>query len=329
MNGRVGLGVLASLAWRESRSTRRRLLLYMSSISLGVAALVAIDSFATNITRSVREQSRALVGGDVVLSVRNAWTPAADSMLDVLARSNARLARETQFASMALVTRTEGTRLSQVRAVTAGYPLYGRIETEPATAWETLHAGPNVVVDPSLLLALDGALGDTLQLGYAKLVITGTLVSVPGDAGFASAIGPRVYISDAQVAATRLLTFGSRADFQAFVRLPDGTDAGKWLDGFRNRLQVLGIRARSVSEREQSLTESIDQLADFLGIVGIVALLLGGVGVASGVNAWVARKIDIVAVLRCLGATSRQVIAIYATQAALMGLTGGDRKSVV
>ena len=92
---------LFGLAWRESRSTRRKLLLYMSSISLGVAALVAIDSFAGNITRSVREQSRALIGGDIVFSVRNGWTPATDSVLDEFRAQAVTVTKATAFASMA------------------------------------------------------------------------------------------------------------------------------------------------------------------------------------------------------------------------------------
>lgn len=314
---------LASLAWRESRSTRRRLLLYMSSISLGVAALVAIDSFAANVVRSIREQARQLLGGDVAFSARGAgWLPAADSALDSLTRAGIPMARQVSFLSMVAASRTGNTRLSQVRAVSPTFPLYGSVQTEPKGAWSELGRGGGAVVDPSLLIALDAGLGDTLQLGYSKVVVRGTLVAVPGDASFSSTVGPRVFISESDVAATRLLTFGSRADYDAFIRLPDGVDADQWLEPQRARWRNAEVRTRTVSQREESLTEAIDQLADFLGVVGLVALLLGGIGVASGVNAWVARKIDIVAVLRCLGATSRQVLAIYATQAALMGLMG-------
>jgi putative ABC transport system permease protein len=320
--GRAPARVLFSLAWRESRSTRRRLLLYMSSISLGVAALVAIDSYAGNITRSVRDQSRSLLGGDVALLPRGAFTPRADSLLDSLAGTGVTIARETTFGSMALAPRTGATRLSQIRAVTPGFPLYGVVTTEPAGVWDRLHDSRLAVVDPSLLLTLGAEVGDSLQVGYTSFVIAGALESVPGDPGFASTFGPRVYISDRYVADTRLLTFGSRADYDAFVRLPPGRSAESWVDPLRAAFDTAGIRARTVTQRENSLTEAIDQLADFLGIVGIIALLLGGVGVASGVNAWVARKIDIVAVLRCVGATSRQVMLIYATQAALMGFVG-------
>lgn len=313
---------LVSLAWRESRSTRRRLLLYMSSISLGVAALVAIDSYASNVTRSVRDQSKALMGGDVALMPRGDFTPKADTLLDSLIASGVDIAKETTFGSMALAPRTGGTRLSQVRAVSEGFPLYGEVTTQPAGAWSGLHESKVAIVDPSLLVALGAQVGDSLRLGYTSFVISAALSSVPGDPGFASTFGPRVYISDKFVGETRLLTFGSRADYDAFVRLPDGTSPETWLGPLRAPFDSVGIRARTVAQRESNVTQSIDQLADFLGIVGIIALLLGGVGVASGVNAWVARKIDIVAVLRCVGATSRQVMLIYATQAALMGLLG-------
>ena len=314
---------LLSLAWRESRTARRRLLLYMSSISLGVAALVAIDSFASNVTESVREQSRALLGGDVAFGARQGdFTPKADSILDSLLQTGIRFARQTTFASMGLVERSGGTRLVQVRAVTPEYPFYGTITTSPAGRWAQLQNGRNALVDQSLLITLEARVGDTLTLGYAKFAIIGALVNVPGDPGISATIGPRVFIPASRLAETKLLTFGSRADYEAFAKLPEGTDPGTWLTPLRQRLERNRVRARTVVENEVNLTESIDQLSDFLGVVGLVALLLGGIGVASGVHAFVARKIDTVAVLRCLGATSRQVLIIYVLQAAVMGLVG-------
>ena len=314
---------LLSLAWRESRTARRRLLLYMSSISLGVAALVAIDSFASNVTESVREQSRALLGGDVAFGARQGdFTPKADSILDSLHQTGIRFARQTTFASMGLVERSGGTRLVQVRAVTPEYPFYGTITTSPAGRWAQLQNGRNALVDQSLLITLEARVGDTLTLGYAKFAIIGALVNVPGDPGISATIGPRVFIPASRLAETKLLTFGSRADYEAFAKLPEGTDPGTWLTPLRQRLERNRVRARTVVENEVNLTESIDQLSDFLGVVGLVALLLGGIGVASGVHAFVARKIDTVAVLRCLGATSRQVLIIYVLQAAVMGLVG-------
>ena len=315
---------LLRLAWRESRTARRRLLLYMSSISLGVAALVAIDSFASNTQRSVREQARVLLGGDVALTTRQQNYPRAIVLaLDSLNREGVGLAQVSTFASMALVPRTGATRLAQVRAVTPGYPFYGEITTSPAGQWERLQSGPNALVDPTLLVALDARVGDTLTLGYFRFVITGTLVNVPGDVAVAAAaMGPRVYIPERYIKETGLLTFGSRVEHQTVFKLTPELPLQRFIYRLRPRLQQAGIRYRTPAQTESNLTESVDQLRDFLGVIGLVALLLGGIGVASGVNAFVMRKIDTVAILRCLGATSRQVLAIYLLQAAAMGLIG-------
>jgi putative ABC transport system permease protein len=315
---------LLGLAWRESRTARRRLLLYMSSISLGVAALVAIDSFASNTQRSVREQARALLGGDVSISTRQQTYPEPIiHALDSLKREGIGLAQVSTFASMALVQRTGGTRLSQVRAVTPDYPFYGEIVTSPAGEWSRLQSGHRALVDPTLLVALDAHVGDTLTLGFAKFVIAGTLVNVPGDVAVtAAAMGPRIYIPERYIKDTGLLRFGSRVEHEAVFKLPPTVPLQRFIFRLRPRLDAAGIRLRTPSQTEFNLTESIEQLRNFLGVIGLVALLLGGIGVASGVNAFVMRKIDTVAILRCLGATSRQVLAIYLLQAAVMGLIG-------
>lgn len=313
---------LSSLAWRESRTARRRLLLYMSSISLGVAALVAIDSFASNVQTSIREQSRALMGGDVSFSFNNRFPAKPQAALDSLEKSGLPIAHVVTFGSMATAPRSGGTRLAQVKAVSANYPFYGEVLTEPKGQWAQMQTGPYALVDPSLLISLDAQIGDTLGIGYQRFVILASIVSVPGVSGVESAIGPRIFIPERYVPETQLLGFGSRASYEALVKLPPKTVSAKWVAPLRPRFQNENVRVVTVAQREQSLTESIAQLADFLGIVGLIALLLGGIGVASGVNAFVARKIDTVAVLRCLGATSAQVLAIYVAQAAVMGLVG-------
>ncbi|MHB1312901.1 MAG: ABC transporter permease [Gemmatimonadaceae bacterium] len=325
----MSLGMLSRLAWRESRTARRRLLLYMSSISLGVAALVAIDSFATNTQESIRTQSRALLGGDVAFSAHQKFPAPIDSMFDSLATAGVPVARVTTFGSMAFVGRTGGTRLAQVRAVNATFPLYGDLVTEPAGAWARLRQGPVAVVDPTLLVALDARVGDTLTVGYAKFEIVGAVTSVPGDPGIASAIGPRVFIADTWLAETQLLGFGSRAEYEAFVKLPPGVNSPKWSAPLRPRMLKANVRMRTVVQQEMNFTAAIGEMANFLGLVGLIALLLGGVGVASGVTAFVTRKIDTVAVFRCLGATSGQVLFIYVVQAAAMGLIGSAMGAVL
>lgn len=320
---RASLGQLAGLTWRESRSARRRLLLYMSAISLGVAALVAIDSFAGNVTRSVKEQSRALLGGDISFSSRRPISKEQQAILEgVRKRSGAEYARVVTFPSMALIPRTGRTRIVQVRGVSTNYPFYGVITTTPANRWRSLQSGAVALVDPALLIALDARVGDTLSLGLGRFVIGATLKDVPGTTGVGEIIGPRVFIPEKYVAETQLLTFGSIAEYGVLAKLPPSADPKKVVTPLRPQLEKQQLRAVTVTQSEANATEAIQQLSQFIGIVGLVALLLGGVGVASGVRAFVARKIDTVAIFRCLGASSGQVLAMYVAQAAAMGILG-------
>jgi putative ABC transport system permease protein len=301
----------------------------MSSIAIGVAALVSIDSFAGNVTRSAREQSRTLMGGDAQILARRPFSQAVERLLDSLSQHGIPNARLTTFTSMALVTRTQNTRLSQVRAVDGAYPLYGRITTEPSGQYERLQTGAFALADPSFLLATGARIGDTITLGRGTFTIIGTLKDVPGSTDITSVLGPRIYIPLRFLPETQLLGFGATAEFSAVVRLPAGADPAKFAAPLRRPLSAQQVRIRTVTQSERSATNATDTLSTFIGIVGLVALLLGGIGVASGVRAFVARKIDTVAILRCLGATSGQVLTVYVAQAAVMGLAGATAGAIL
>lgn len=302
----------------------------MSAISLGVAALVAIDSFSLNVTRSIKEQSRALLGGDIAFTSRRPMSTEQKAIIDsVQKKTKAELARVTTFPSMALVQRSGKTRLVQVRAVTPNFPFYGVITTTPANRWRLLQAGAFALVDPSLLVALNAHIGDTVSLGMMRFVIGGTLKDVPGTPGVAEIIGPRVFIGEKYLPFTQLLVFGSTAEYEVLAKVAGSVNARKIIAPLRPTLERQQLRAVTVEQSEENATEAIQELSRFIGIVGLVALLLGGVGVASGVRAYVARKIDTVAILRCLGASSGQVLAMYVAQAAAMGLIGAIAGAVI
>ena len=318
----TGPGFVLRMAAREVRAAPRRLFLLTASVAIGVAALVAINSFTDNLRRSVRDQARALLGADLSLSARSPLPGAAERAITALAAEGARVARVTSFGGMAYVPRTRGTRLVQVSAVDRGYPFYGEIRTDPADAWSRLDEGRQVVVDPALLAALGAELGDTLALGEARFVITGSVVSAPGNTGFRSALGPRIFIPATHLAETRLLGFGSRAEYEAFLQLPAGTTAESVAERYRASLRPERVRVRTVTEDQENLNETLTRLTGYLGLVALIALLLGGIGVASGVVVFIRQRLETIAVLRCLGATGGRVFAIYGAEAAAMGLAG-------
>jgi putative ABC transport system permease protein len=324
----VSLRPLLALSWRESRFARRRLLLFLSSITLGVAALVATQSFAANMAQGVRDQARALQGADLSITSNRAFGPKTTAVLDSLRRARVPVARVTAFASMALVERTGGARLAQVRATEPGYPFYGEIVTAPADAWGRLHAGRHALVDPALLTALDARVGDAVSLGEGRFTIIGTLEKVPGAVGVGALFAPRVYVPARYLAETQLIRFGSRADHEAYVKMP-AAQAEALVAGHREALRSERVRAETAADQQQDLDRALGRLGSFLALVGTFALLLGGIGVASSMGAYMAQKRDTVATLRCLGATGPQVIVVYLLQAVVMGLIGATLGSAI
>lgn len=311
-----------AMARRESRSTRRRLVLYIVAITLGVAALVAINSFRANVTSAVSDQARDLMGADLQMGSRWELSEDIEALIDSLQGAGAEVSRVTYFTSMALAQRSGLTRLVEVMAPSGGYPFYGELETEPAELWQSFRNSRQVLVDPAALVQLDAELGDTLDIGRGRFVIAGTVTRLPGDIGLRSVIGLRVYLPEPYLDETGLLRFGSISYHQVHFKIDDREAVNEFVEARDSLFEANRVWTTTVDEYEEELTEGLDSMASFLGLVGLVALLLGGVGVASGVHVFVSEKLDTAAVLRCLGARQRQTLAIYLLQAGMMGLTG-------
>jgi putative ABC transport system permease protein len=202
------------------------------------------------------------------------------------------------------------------------YPFYGEIKTEPRSAWAGLQAGRHIVVDPSLLTALSARLGDTVALGEGRFVITGTIQSAPSEVGYRFAFGPRVYIPGQYLNETSLLGFGARVQYESFLKLGSGIAAQQLADRYRAPLRPERVQVRTVADDQRNLNDILSRLTGYLGLVALMALLLGGVGVASAALVFIRQRSDSIAVLRCLGATGGRIFAVYLTEAAIMGLAG-------
>jgi putative ABC transport system permease protein len=179
-----------------------------------------------------------------------------------------------------------------------------------------------VLVDPAVLIQLDAAVGDSLRLGDLTFAIAGVVTAYPGQVSLQSALGPRVYLPLEWLEATNLIRPGSRAFYRASLAVADEADVRRFLYRHRTLLREEQVSDETVDETEDDLTEAFDVLARFLGLVGLAALLLGGIGVSSAVHVYVRSRLDTAALLRCLGASGGTVTIVYLAQAVLVGLAG-------
>ena len=320
MNTRFAL----TMARRELRTSRRRLALYGSCMALGIAALVGLHGVRATVVRAVETQARELLGADLHLASRAPFGEEAERRLATLeAGAESRAARVTQFGSMALAPSSGLTRMVDVRGVAGDFPFYGRIETRPAGLWPSFREAPDAaLVDASLLLQLDVGVGDRISLGDAEFRIVGTIGKAPGTVGLRTQIAPRVFIAPAGVDATGLLQAGSLVDYHAYLRA-DAALLDPWLETNKETLEAERVRIRTVTSYQDELGRSFATLTRYLGLVGLVALALGGVGVAAGVRVFVREKLDSVALLRSLGASAADVLAAYGSLAMMLGLCAG------
>ncbi len=307
------------MAWRDSRSSRRRLFLFMSSIILGVAALVAISSFRDNLRRALDDQAKLLVGADLLLAANQPFAPSTEALIDSIGGDQS---RQISFPSMIYFVRSGDSRLVQIRAVQGGFPYYGTLETTPPQAAALYQTGPYALVDDGLMLQFDAQPGDSVRIGEQTFAIAGQLDKIPGEAAVSALMGPRIYIPMTYVDRTNLLQRGSIARYRVYFKLDRSVDVNTLVTAIEPHLLEHRIEATTVESRRSFIGKSLNNVYHFLNLVGLVALLLGGVGVASAIHVYVKQKMNTVAILRCLGAQTRQIFAIYLLQAGAVGLAG-------
>ena len=307
------------MAWRDSRGRRQRLLLYTGAIAIGIAALTGLRGLGRSMERHVDAQAAVLLGADLEIESHEPFTDEVEAVIDSLGGGQA---RQVEFNSMVYLPRSEGTRLAQVRALEGGFPFYGQLRTEPSTAARSWQSAGEALVDDGLLLQFGAQVGDSIRVGYVTLRIGGRLLHVPGETALRSDVQPRVFMPLRLLAETGLVQRGSRVDYKAFLQFDEGRDVEGIARQLNDRLEGRDIDVDTVADRKRRLGRTLGNLYRFLGLGSFVALLLGAVGVASAIHTHVQQKLETVAVLRSLGATSRQTLLIYLIQAGAMGLVG-------
>jgi putative ABC transport system permease protein len=307
------------LAWRDARRNLYKLLLALSCVIIGVACTVAALSFRENLAASTRQQAKTLLGADLAIDGREPFSPEAEALIQSIGGEQS---REIGFSSMAFFPDNGATRLVQVRAVTGNFPYYGKLETEPAAASDQFQSGHNALVDETLMLQFNVHVGETLKIGDQEFRIVGKLRKIPGESLAFSLISPRVYISLNSLDQTQLLQKGSLARYRVLFKLDSRVDVDGLVQTIAPQLEQLRLQSDTVKRRTTAISQAMENLSRYLGLSVFIAVLLAGVGIASGVHVYIKEKSASVALLRCIGATPLETVGVYLIQIFAVGLGG-------
>ncbi len=315
---KAGISWLFKMAWRDGRASISRLLLFMASIILGIAAVVSIQLFSENVKQNIARQSKVLMGADFIIDSRQLPNEKVQSIIDSLGAD----AYEVNFPSMAAFPKNGAAKLVQVRGMEGHFPFYGTLETEPISAAAEYQQKGGALVDATLMLQYDIKPGDSIKLGVITLPITGAINAMPGRSGISTTVAPTVLIPFRFVAQTELLQLGSRKEYQYFFVAPD-MDLDQLEETLDPVLDTENADLDTHTSASRQIGRSYGNLGKFLNLAAFIALLLGCIGIASSVNIYIKEKLTDVAVLKCLGASRKQTFLIYLIQIAIMGFIGG------
>ena len=313
------MSVAVRLAWRQARGAWRAFALFFACVTLGVAALVAVGSFAATLSTTLTREAKALTGGDLELRAARPLPAEAVEELDALRGAGARVIAVRELVAMARVADGRSL-LVELKAPEAGYPLYGTLQTAPGAALTTLLADNGAVLQREALERLGLSVGDRFSLGAATFTVRGVVEREPDRSASLVILGPRIFIAPDAVERTGLVQQGSRVRYRALVRLPEARVARDAREAIARRVADPGIRVTSFDEAQPGLRRFFSQLAAYLGLVGLASLLVGGIGVASAVATFVRRRERTIAILKSLGADSRTLLATFLLQTQTVGV---------
>ena len=306
------------MAVRIGRQRMKRLLSFSLSIVLGVAAFVAIDSFNLTIQQSMDDESTELLGADISF---NHSQVISDSLRLAISAIDGEHSEEFQFNSMVQFD-GRGTRLALVRALSGGFPFYGELETLPTSAANSFQGKRGALVAKTLMIQFDLKVGDSIQIGVQKFEVQGQVDKAPGQTAMSFAAAPPVYIDAQYIIGTPLLEKGSRVKYVDHVKLKNRADVNDLEKQFSKAAEREFVTIETVEKRKDRYNSILGNFNKFLAIIGFVSILLGSLGIASSVFAYAKESKEMVAVLRCLGATGREASAIFFVQIFVVGIIG-------
>jgi len=319
------MSFIITMAVRELRASWRRLLFFFICVAIGVGAIVALRSVIQSLRHGLTREARTMIASDVLVQTNRAWTPEVRARVEGLLADAPVIARTESIETPTMVRGERGAaiaRMVELRAVEPAFPFYGTLTLADGRSYShALLAGRGALVGPELLVQLGLAVGDRLMIAGLPFTIRGVIAQEPGRRIGAFSFGSRVMIDLADLRQTGLLAFGSRASYQILLKVQD-EGVERLTRRLRREMRANFVSARSYTSLEDDIGDDLIRAENYLSLVGFVIVVLGGIGVWSVTRVFVRQKIKSVAILKCLGATTLQVLATYVAQVALLGLAG-------
>ena len=311
------------IAWRELRASRARFVFVILAVAVGVASLTGVRGFSRSFRTMLLREARTLMAGDLTARVFALPTAEQDTALQDLERQGVRRTWITETVTMASTAAGSDPLLVSVKAVDpAVYPFYGTVKLDPPRPLREALDSHSVVVSDDLVVRLGVHTGDALRIGGQDFRIAGVVTAEPDRMTGSLNVGPRVMITREGLDRTGLIGPGSRASERYLFRLPAG---GPGVEEVRLALKTAFPEATIADYRETHpiITRGLDRATTFLSLIALIALVIGAMGVATAMHGHLQQKLDSIAVMKCLGARSAQVIRIYTTQTLILGIAGG------
>jgi putative ABC transport system permease protein len=304
------------LARRELRGGLKSLRIVLACLALGVAAIAAVGTLQSATQAGLAADGARLLGGDI--EIRTSQRPMPDEAKAWAASRGARLSEVVEMRAM-LVAPSGERSLIELKAVDGAYPLFGELVLAPA---EARLAADTVALEASVAERLNLRRGDQVRIGEATLTVAGIIATEPDRIASPAVLGPRALISAAALPATQLIQPGSLVNYDTRARLPAGTAMRPFAEAWRAAVGDGGWRVRYADQAEPGVNRFLDRAASFLTLAGLTALLVGGIGVATGVRAWLDARGRTIATLRCLGAPAGTILATYLIQVLVLAAIG-------
>jgi putative ABC transport system permease protein len=323
----------AAIGWRDLKSAPGKFGFVVLSVAVGVAALVGVRGLSDSFRQTLNTEARSLLAGDLSARLLRSPTPEELSKIaaiEVQSGGSIRSTWVTETVSMASVSTDPVPLLVSLKAVDpAEYPFYGTADLDPVMPLRQALQGDSAVVADEFLIRLNAHIGDTLRLGGRDFRISAVLKQEPDRITAGMGLGPRVMISEAAMATTGLLVPGSRASRRLLVKLPDAPPKGVSADAetaaIRTQLEAALPDAQVMDYREgnPALTRGLDNATSILSLICLVAMVLGAIGVAMAMHAHLEQRMDMLAILKAIGADSSDLLRIFLLQTLGLGLAGG------